>query len=92
MDVILCRNVIIYFDADTKRRVIETFSEKLNEDGHLLLGHSESLVNVSTLFELRHLRHDMVYSKPSARERSWRRWERAVEAAIVAVDGEERCA
>jgi chemotaxis protein methyltransferase CheR len=47
MDVILCRNVIIYFDPESKRKVIQTFYEKLRPGGHLLLGHSESLINLS---------------------------------------------
>jgi chemotaxis protein methyltransferase CheR len=64
MDVILCRNVIIYFDIDTKREVIGTFEEKLRPGGHLLLGHSESLINVTSSLELRHLRTDLVYRKP----------------------------
>ena len=64
MDVILCRNVIIYFDLETKRRVIGTFAEKLVSGGYLLLGHSESLINVSNAFELCHLRHDLVYRRP----------------------------
>jgi len=64
MDVILCRNVMIYFDADTKREVISTFEEKLRPGGHLLLGHSESLINVSSGLELRHLKTDLVYRKP----------------------------
>jgi chemotaxis protein methyltransferase CheR len=64
MDVILCRNVIIYFNIDTKCRVIRTFHEKLRPGGHLLLGHSESLINLSTSFELRHLRRDLVYRRP----------------------------
>ena len=63
MDVILCRNVIIYFDGETKRSVIQTFYEKLRPAGYLLLGHSESLINLSSAFELRHLRHDMVYRR-----------------------------
>jgi chemotaxis protein methyltransferase CheR len=66
MDVILCRNVIIYFDAETKRRVIQTFHEKLRAGGHLLLGHSESLINVSSAFELCHLKHDLVYRRCAA--------------------------
>jgi len=65
MDVILCRNVIIYFDATGKRRIIDTFHDKLRPGGYLLLGHSESLINLSTDFELKHLRHDMVYRKPA---------------------------
>ncbi len=65
MDVIFCRNVIIYFDQRSKKAVIEQFQRKLTPGGHLLLGHSESLMNVSTAFVLRHLRHDMVYQKPA---------------------------
>ena len=65
LDVILCRNVIIYFDLETKRRVVRTFHEKLRPGGYLLLGHSESLINLSTDFELKHLRHDMVYRRPA---------------------------
>lgn len=64
MDVILCRNVLIYFDLDGKRRVIETFERKLRPGGHLLLGHSESLINLTTSLELRHLKADLVYRKP----------------------------
>jgi len=64
LDVILCRNVIIYFDLETKRRVVRTFHQKLRPGGYLLLGHSESLINLSTDFELKHLRHDMVYRRP----------------------------
>ena len=65
LDVVLCRNVIIYFDVETKRRVVRTFHQKLKPGGFLLLGHSESLINLSTDFELKHLRHDMVYRKPA---------------------------
>jgi len=56
--------VMIYFDADTKRAVIATFEDKLRPGGHLLLGHSESLINVSSGLELRHLEADLVYRKP----------------------------
>jgi chemotaxis protein methyltransferase CheR len=68
MHVVLCRNVIIYFDLETKRQVIQAFDAKLRPGGYLLLGHSESLINLSTAFELRHLRHDMVYRKPGLGE------------------------
>jgi chemotaxis protein methyltransferase CheR len=64
MDVILCRNVMIYFDADGKRETIATFENKLRPGGHLLLGHAESLINVSSSLELRHLRTDLVYRRP----------------------------
>jgi chemotaxis protein methyltransferase CheR len=73
VDVIFCRNVLIYFDDASRRRVIETFYERLTPGGFLLLGHSESLLNVSTAFELVHLREDLVYRKPekSARLDPW---------------------
>lgn len=64
LDVILCRNVIIYFDAESKRRVIQTFWDKLRPGGHLLLGHSESLINLSSSFELRQLSRELVYRRP----------------------------
>jgi chemotaxis protein methyltransferase CheR len=63
-DAIFCRNVLIYFDSHARRRVIDTFHERLYAGGVLLLGHSESLLNVSTAFELLHLREDLVYRKP----------------------------
>lgn len=63
MDVIFCRNVIIYFDLPIKKRVIEMFRQRLRDGGYLLLGHSESLMNITTAFNLCHLRHDIVYQK-----------------------------
>ena len=71
VDVILCRNVLIYFDDVSRRRVIEMFYERLLPGGYLLLGHSESLLNVSTAFELVHLREDLVYRKPVSSTRFW---------------------
>jgi chemotaxis protein methyltransferase CheR len=64
VDVVLCRNVLIYFDHAARRRAVEAFQRKLVPGGYLLLGHSESLLNVSTAFELVHLRTAMVYRKP----------------------------
>jgi chemotaxis protein methyltransferase CheR len=86
MDVILCRNVIIYFDVESKRRVIQTFFEKLLPGGHLLLGHSESLINLSNALELRHLRNDLVYRRPLPGVVVDDLWQTAAEAAIDRVD------
>ncbi|HXC62166.1 MAG TPA: CheR family methyltransferase [Nitrospiria bacterium] len=63
MDVIYCRNVIIYFDKAAKKKVVAVFHQKLKNHGYLLLGHSESLINISTAFALRHFKHDLVYQK-----------------------------
>jgi chemotaxis protein methyltransferase CheR len=64
LDVIFCRNVIIYFHPKMRRKLVENFWHLLREGGYLLLGHSESLMNLSTAFQLRHLKHDLVYQKP----------------------------
>jgi chemotaxis protein methyltransferase CheR len=64
VDVIFCRNVMIYFDLEARRRVTSTFHGKLRDGGFLLLGHSESLLNVTADFELVHLKNDLVYRKP----------------------------
>lgn len=63
-DLIFCRNVIIYFDQSAKKQVVTSFHSMLQDNGFLLLGHSESLMNISTLFTLRHFKNDMVYQKP----------------------------
>jgi chemotaxis protein methyltransferase CheR len=42
-DVIFLRNVLIYFDATTKRQVVERVLSALKPGGHLMIGHSESL-------------------------------------------------
>lgn len=64
MDVVFCRNVLIYFDARSRRRVIDNLYDRLVPGGYLLLGHSESLLNLSTAFELVHLKEDLVYRRP----------------------------
>lgn len=64
VDAVFCRNVLIYFDPHARRSAIDLFHERIYPGGTLLLGHSESLLNVSTAFELLHLKEDLVYRKP----------------------------
>jgi chemotaxis protein methyltransferase CheR len=64
MDIIFCRNVLIYFDQQSRKKVIDLFHERITEGGYLLLGHAESLINISTAFTLKHFKHDMVYQRP----------------------------
>ncbi len=63
MDVIFCRNVLIYFDMESRKKVIDMFYNKLRNGGYLLLGHAESLLNITTSFTMRHLKNDVVYQK-----------------------------
>jgi chemotaxis protein methyltransferase CheR len=63
LDLVFCRNVIIYFDDASKKVVVNNFYNRLTEGGYLLLGHSESLISLSAQFKLRHLKNDMVYQK-----------------------------
>ncbi len=63
LDVVFCRNVIIYFDDASKKVVVNNFYNRLVDNGYLLLGHSESLISLSTQFKLRHLKNDMVYQR-----------------------------
>ncbi|MCA1634550.1 MAG: protein-glutamate O-methyltransferase CheR [Acidobacteria bacterium] len=62
-DIIFCRNVMLYFGTDARRRTIAAFHRQLREGGYLVLGASESLFTLDTPFRLARLRHDLVYQK-----------------------------
>ena len=51
MDAIFCRNVLIYFDKPTQKRVAENFARALRPGGFLFLGHAESIMRVTDLYE-----------------------------------------
>jgi chemotaxis protein methyltransferase CheR len=89
MDTIVCRNVIIYFDLDTKKKVIATFHDKLVPGGYLLLGHSESLISVTNAFELSQLKDDLVYRRPGLGSEVTTCWQALAESAINEADGGE---
>lgn len=88
MDVILCRNVIIYFDLETKKQVMATFHDKLRPGGYLLLGHSESLINVTSDFELKHLSRDLVYRRPVPGEEKEDAWHALARSAVRDADSD----
>jgi chemotaxis protein methyltransferase CheR len=50
-DVIFCRNVVIYFDKPTQRRLFERYADLMVPFGHLFIGHSENLFKVTERFE-----------------------------------------
>ncbi len=51
MDMIFCRNVLIYFDEAGKKKVIENLYQSLKPGGYLTIGHAESLHNISRGFK-----------------------------------------
>ena len=63
LDVIFCRNVMLYFDTAARRRAVTGFHQQLREGGYLVLGASESLVTLNAPFRLAHLQNDLVYQK-----------------------------
>ncbi len=50
-DAIFCRNVLIYFDKPTQKRVVEAFAKALRPGGYLFLGHAESIMRLTDLYE-----------------------------------------
>jgi chemotaxis protein methyltransferase CheR len=50
-DVIFCRNVLIYFDSQTKKRVLERMSMQVDGPGYLLLGAAETVLGVTDTFK-----------------------------------------
>ena len=71
MDLIFCANVLIYFDLNSKKRVIQHFYSDLQSHGYLFLGHSESLYGVNDQFKLVHFPSATGYlkSQPEVAER-----------------------
>jgi chemotaxis protein methyltransferase CheR len=62
-DVIVCRNVMIYFDLETRKKLLDLFFDRLKPGGFLLLGHSENLLSLSTRFSAIQLQNDLVYRR-----------------------------
>ncbi len=63
LDVVFCRNVMLYFDLHARRRAVAGFHQQLREGGYLVLGAAESLVTLNAPFRLAHLQNDLVYKK-----------------------------
>jgi chemotaxis protein methyltransferase CheR len=53
LDVIFCRNVMIYFDKETQLSILKKFVPLLRNSGLLFAGHSESFHNADEIFRLR---------------------------------------
>jgi chemotaxis protein methyltransferase CheR len=64
VDLVLCRNVTIYFDRSTTKRLMDRLHGCLREGGYLFLGHAETLWQISDDFTLVPLGDAFVYRRP----------------------------
>jgi len=62
-DIVLCRNVLIYFDRDTSRRVLEMLTRSLAPGGYLVLGASEVVCEVPSGLDARYVGGRLVFRK-----------------------------
>jgi len=63
MDVIFCRNVMIYFSDDVKKQIVRGFYNSLRPGGYFYIGHSETLHGISKAFKLVYFKNALVYQK-----------------------------
>jgi len=63
-DVILCRNLLIYFDDEARLLAVNNLYESMNAGAFICLGHSESMARITDRFELVRLNGAIVYRKP----------------------------
>jgi chemotaxis protein methyltransferase CheR len=65
VDVIFCRNMLIYFDDKSRRETVEAMYDCLSPGGYICLGHSESMSRISPLFRPRKYADTIIYQKPA---------------------------
>jgi len=65
-DLILCRNVLIYFEVDTRKRILAGMRGRLAPGGYLLLGASETTFSIDDTFQRRTFGNTVVYQAPMA--------------------------
>ncbi|AGW14949.1 CheR family methyltransferase [Megalodesulfovibrio gigas] len=64
-DFIFCRNVLIYFDDDSRKKVLSCLYDALNPGGYVFLGHSESVGRITASFLLERVGDFLCYKKPA---------------------------
>lgn len=69
MDIIFCRNVLMYFRPDLSKKVVTAFYNSLMEKGFLLVSPCETLTSITTLFAIENHQNATLYRKDSEMER-----------------------
>ena len=64
LDLIFCRNLLIYFDLVKQKEAIQALYDAMNPGGYIFLGHSESMAHLSGLFKVAKSTHSLIYQKP----------------------------
>ncbi|QFR49694.1 protein-glutamate O-methyltransferase CheR [Sulfurimonas lithotrophica] len=62
-DIIFSRNMLIYFDDASRKEVVMTFYNMLNENGCIFLGHAENMNRIVSVFNSKKINHTLVYTK-----------------------------
>jgi chemotaxis protein methyltransferase CheR len=63
-DLVLCRNVLIYFDVETRRKILREIGGRLTEKGHLLLGCAENTIDLDSRLTRRAIDKTVFYQAP----------------------------
>ncbi len=63
MDVIFCRNVLIYFDLKSKRKAVSNLYDSLNPGGYLIIGKSEGLHDITRAFKPVIINNTLIYQR-----------------------------
>jgi chemotaxis protein methyltransferase CheR len=63
-DLIFCRNLLIYFDDDSRKRAAQVLYDAMKPGGYIFLGHSESMSRISSMFKIKRFGDVIAYQKP----------------------------
>ena len=63
MDFVFCRNVLIYFNEESKKQIVNSIYNSLNPGGFIFVGHAESVGKISALFKLVKFKKCLAYQK-----------------------------
>lgn len=64
LDFVFCRNVLIYFNPESREKVLDNFYRSLASGGYIYLGHSESVGRITEAFMMKRVEDHIVYHKP----------------------------